>query len=87
MSAAIEESGSTRGLETPPDIQRELESRLAEQAVLKERQTKEVLNSIKLPPVTTKKTEVLVKHIGAEAKKDANALAQVVRSWLTSDYQ
>jgi hypothetical protein len=30
---------------------------------------------------------VLVKHIGAEAKKDANALAQVVRSWLTSDYQ
>ena len=69
-------------------MQRELEAKIAEQSVLKEQQAKEVLASLKLPPVKTKKTEVLVKHIGAEAKKDPAALAQVVRTWLnTSDYE
>ncbi len=40
---------------------------------------------LKLPAVSTKKTEVLTKHIAAEAKKDPAAMAQVVRSWLHGD--
>ena len=32
--------------------------------------------------VSTKKTEVLVKHIGVETKNNPNAMAQVVRTWL-----
>jgi flagellar M-ring protein FliF len=73
-----------KALPAGPDVQRELEDKLAEQAVIKERQAQEVLQSLKLPPVTTKKTEVLIKHIGAEAKKDGEALAHVVRTWLNA---
>ncbi len=34
---------------------------------------------------STKKTDVLTKHIAAEIKKDPAVLAQVVRSWLHGD--
>ncbi len=69
------------------DVGKEIEAKLAEQNVLKEQQTSDMLKSLKLPTVKTKKTEVLVKHIGTEAKKDPAALAQVIRSWLNStDY-
>jgi len=37
---------------------------------------------LKIPPVATKKTEVLTKHIASETKKDPMLMAQVVRSWL-----
>ena len=67
-----------------PDVEKELEANLVRQAALKEQQTKDVLASLKLPPVTTKKTEVLVKHIIAEAKKDPSGMAQVIRSWIST---
>jgi len=37
---------------------------------------------MKLPKVTTKKTEVLTKHLVEVAKKDPIATAQVLRTWL-----
>ena len=40
---------------------------------------------LKLPEVQTKKTEVIKKHIAAEAKKDPTAMAQVVRTWLNGE--
>jgi flagellar M-ring protein FliF len=71
-----------------PDLSSQLEAKIAEQSALKEQQARDVLATLKLPPVKTKKTEVLVKHISTEAKKDPAALAQVVRTWLnTSDYE
>lgn len=63
-------------------VQHEMEARLAEQAAQKARQAAEVLASFKLPAVTTQKTEVLAKHIVEETKKDPQAMAHVVRSWL-----
>jgi flagellar biosynthesis/type III secretory pathway M-ring protein FliF/YscJ len=42
-----------------------------------------MLNSLKVQPVTTKKTEVLTKHIAEETKKDPAAMAQIVRGWLS----
>lgn len=86
MAAGIE--GGTKKAIDGPDIGKEFEARIAEQNALKEQQARDVLNSMKLPPVTTKKAELLVKHISEEAKKDPSAMAQVVRTWLnTSDYQ
>lgn len=67
------------------DPQKQLEVNLAEQAAIKEQQAREVLNSLKLPAVTTKKTEVLVKHIGAEARKDPLVMAQVIRSLVNNN--
>ncbi len=55
---------------------------MAEQAALRQKQETDALNALKLPPVT-KKTEVLTKHIGEQAKKDSASMAHVLRSWMT----
>ena len=67
-----------------PDIEKQLESQVSEHKALKSRQTEEILSSLKMPDVTTKKAEVLVRQIQTEAKRDPIAAAQVVRSWLTA---
>lgn len=66
----------------PVDFSKTMEGQLAERAALKQQQETEALNSLKLPPVTTKKTEVLTKHVAEQAKKDPVAAAQVVRTWM-----
>ena len=67
---------------TAEDMQRQLETQMAEQASLQAKKEAEELMKRKIPAVSTKKTEVLTKHITAEAKKDPALMAQVVRSWL-----
>ncbi len=37
---------------------------------------------MRLPKVTTKKTEVLTKHLVEVAKKDPTGTAHVLRTWL-----
>jgi flagellar M-ring protein FliF len=64
------------------DLERQIEGRMAEQASETARAEVEALMSLKLPAAKTKKTEVLSKHISAEAKSDPNAAAQLVRTWL-----
>jgi flagellar M-ring protein FliF len=66
------------------EVEEQLEAKLAEQVALKERQAQEVLNNLKLPPIKTKKSEVLLKHIGEEARKDPVAMAHVIRTWLNA---
>jgi flagellar M-ring protein FliF len=69
------------------DAEKELEARIAEQAAAQQLQEAEALLSLKLPVVSTKKTDVLTKHIAAEVKKDPVAMANVVRNWLNGEYQ
>ena len=61
---------------------KQLEAKLNEQAALKERLDAEALMSLKIPAATSKKTEILAKHLSDEAKKDPVSTAQVLRSWL-----
>jgi flagellar M-ring protein FliF len=61
---------------------KELESKLAEQENAKRRLEIEALRALKLPAATTKKTEVLTKHLTEVAKKDPASAAQILRSWL-----
>ena len=65
------------------DINKRIEAQLAERAALKQQQESEALNALKMPPVTTKKTEVLTKHISEQAKKDSMGMAQVLRTWMS----
>jgi flagellar M-ring protein FliF len=46
------------------------------------KQMAEIRESFKLPPMLTTKTEVLTKQLLEETRKDPNAMAQIVRSWL-----
>jgi flagellar M-ring protein FliF len=64
------------------DFGKKIETQLAEQAALREKQEAEALNALKLPPVT-KKAEVLTKHIAEQAKKDSTPMAHVLRSWMS----
>ena len=67
---------------TPVELQQQMEAQMAEQAALNAKNEAEALMKLRVPVVSTKKTEVLTKHISAEAKKDPALMAQVVRSWL-----
>ena len=69
------------------DAQKDLENRLAGQVGEQARLDAEAMMQLQLPQVQTKKTEVIKKHIAAEAKKDPTAMAQVVRTWLNGEYQ
>jgi len=86
IAAAAAELAEAKAKELAPvDAGRQIQSRMAEQAAEKALQESEALLKLKLPEVSTKKTEVLTKHIAAETKKDATAMAQVVRTWLHGD--
>jgi flagellar M-ring protein FliF len=82
------ELGGGRGigaLEAGDSVQKaeqQLESRLAEHQALRHQKDAEALESLKLPQVATKKSEVLTKHLVETAKKDPVAAAQILRSWL-----
>jgi flagellar M-ring protein FliF len=60
------------------------EKRDADAAALAEQQAQEVLGAIKLPDSTTKKGEVLKRHIREEIKKSPEAISHVLRTWLSS---
>jgi len=55
---------------------------MAEQADLEQKLEFEALNSIKLPKITTKKTEVLIKQVKEAAKKDATIGTHILREWI-----
>jgi flagellar biosynthesis/type III secretory pathway M-ring protein FliF/YscJ len=78
-------SESETALEAVNDAGRQFEARIAEQSAQKQRLDTEALLALKLPPVTTKKSEVLTKHIGEAAKKDPTLMVHVLRSWLEED--
>lgn len=59
-----------------------MEAQLAEQAALKRMQELEAMKMLKLPQVTTKKAEILTKHIAEEAKRDATSMVHVLRNWI-----
>jgi flagellar M-ring protein FliF len=77
-------AGQDDGSGGPVDLTAQIEARLAEQVAIKEQQARDTLHSIKLPAVTTKKTEVLVKHIAAETMKDPVSMANVVRALVSN---
>jgi flagellar M-ring protein FliF len=87
MAAALEAGRARELAPSAQELERRLQDQLSEQSAEKARQEAETLMKLKLPAVATKKTEVLIKHIGAEAKKDPTAMAQVVRTWLHDNSQ
>ncbi|MCW5978993.1 MAG: flagellar M-ring protein FliF [Bryobacteraceae bacterium] len=58
-----------------------LNDKIAEQAAIKAKLEQEALHALKIP-AATKKTDVLVKHLTDEARKDPKTMAQLIRTWL-----
>jgi flagellar M-ring protein FliF len=82
-AAALAAAQTTALGPSPDDVQRQVEGRMAQRSADQARLEAEALMSLKIPAVATKKTEVLSKHIAAEANSDPAALAQVVRTWIS----
>jgi flagellar M-ring protein FliF len=63
-------------------VEERMQARMAEQAALEQKMEIEALNSIKLPKITTKKTEVLIKQVKEASKKDATIGTNILREWI-----
>ncbi len=70
-------------LPAAPDVKQQLEAKLAQQAAKREMAELEAVAALKLPAPTTKKSEVLARHLTDEAKKDPEVMAQILRTWLS----
>ena len=70
-----------------PNAAEQMEAQLAEHTADRARKEAEALLQLKLPETTTKKTEILTKHIGAEVARNPQGMAHVVRSWLSGEHQ
>ncbi|MGB9605968.1 MAG: hypothetical protein ACPL88_08835, partial [Bryobacteraceae bacterium] len=83
MAPELPAGAPQASLEAPgAGAQENFEARLAEQAARQQQLEAEALSALRLPPVTTKKTEVLTKHLAETVKKNPAAAAQILRSWL-----
>jgi flagellar M-ring protein FliF len=81
MAKAIEAANATAALEAAnaaEQVQAALEERLAEQ----HSSDMAAIAALKMPSVTTKKTELLTKEIRETTKKDSNVSAHVLQGWL-----
>jgi flagellar M-ring protein FliF len=64
-------------------LQHQMQEKLAAQVALQAQADEAALTNLKLPAVTTKKSEVLVKHLRESVTKDTPGSANILRSWLT----
>jgi flagellar M-ring protein FliF len=63
-------------------MEQQLEARMAERAVEQEQADLAALAAIKVPPVKTKKAEVLAKQLKENAKKDPTSSAHILQAWI-----
>jgi len=82
VTGEISPAESRKELESGDSAAKQMEAQIAEQTAIKKQQEIEAVRALKLPQVTTKKSEVLTKHIAEEAKKDATTMVQVLRNWI-----
>lgn len=80
-AAALPRSREQEALAAAEEFEHKIKAQLEQNEQDRMRQESEVLSALKLPP-TTKKSEVLKKHLSDEAKKDPVAIAQLIRTWL-----
>lgn len=93
--AAIRMAAELAGAETPAGraalsaahAQQDLEAQLAERDALQQKSDAQVLNSLKLAPVITKKAEVLAKHLREKIAKEPEVSAQILRTWIREEEQ
>jgi flagellar M-ring protein FliF len=83
IAATVAMKPAIAGATPDNSLQDKAEARLAEQQALREKQEQELLASLSKPLATTKKGQVLSKHLTEEAKKNPANLAQIVRTWVS----
>jgi flagellar biosynthesis/type III secretory pathway M-ring protein FliF/YscJ len=67
------------------NVEKELESQLAERDAAQQRMDSQALSSLKLAPVITKKAEVFAKHLREKMAKEPEVSAQILKSWIREE--
>jgi flagellar M-ring protein FliF len=65
--------------------EQELQAQLAEHDALQQKSDAQVLSSLTLAPVITKKSEVLAKHLREKISKEPEVAAQILRTWIREE--
>ncbi len=82
---AGEEAGKP-GADAPcSNVERQIESKLAERDAMQQRMEAQALNALNLAPVITKTAEVLAKHLREKIKLEPETPAQVLRTWIREE--
>lgn len=75
-------NGPAAGQLPPGEPRKSVDELLAQQADAMQQIEQEELAKLQLNTMSTPKSEILVKHISEQARKDAQGVAQVLRAWL-----
>jgi len=82
---AGEENGK-QAIEAPAsNLERQIESKLAERDAMQQKMEAQALNALNLAPVITKTAEVLAKHLREKIKLEPETPAQVLRTWIREE--
>jgi flagellar M-ring protein FliF len=68
-----------------PDLEHQLEAKLAEREAQQQKLDAQALSALKLAPAITKTSEVLAKHLREKIKEEAGLPAHVLQSWIRED--
>jgi flagellar M-ring protein FliF len=66
-------------------IEKQMEAELEERDALQQKSDAQMLSTLKLAPVITKKAEVLAKHLREKIAKDPDMAAHILRSWIREE--
>lgn len=75
-------SGQAAGQLPAGEPRKSVDELLAQQADAMQQLEEEELAKLQLNTMSTPKSEILVKHVSEQARKDAQGVAQVLRAWL-----
>jgi len=67
------------------NLEKQIETRLAERDAMQQEAEAKVLSSLKLTPVITKTGEVMAKHLREKITQDPEVAAQVLRTWIREE--
>jgi len=82
---AAEGGAPGEALLSEPELEKQIESKLAERDAQQKRLEAQALNSLKLSPVITKTAEVLAKHLREKIKQEPEVSAQILRTWIREE--
>jgi flagellar M-ring protein FliF len=71
--------------QTAEELQKHLETKLAERDALQAEMDAKALQALTIVPVITKTAEILAKHLREKIKKDPDVSSQVLRTWINEN--
>jgi len=79
------EEGPSMALAGNTQVEKQIESQLAERDALQAKADAQALTSLKLAPVITKKAEVFAKHLRDKISKEPEISVQILRGWIREE--